>query len=146
MQPRRHTPNRKNAASQQQRQTPVQRSYERTALAAEKVSIVCGFLFTLLVRDRTPENIIMTAPKRKSEKTGPNHGKLQLFAEESDRWSVKQGICIVGRPELYSERPIPPYMASFATALIDDCWCWRLLQQRLSTQLCVCCCSSRRAH
>lgn len=27
--------------------------------APEKVSIVCGFLFTLLVRDRTPENIIM---------------------------------------------------------------------------------------
>jgi hypothetical protein len=68
------------------------------ALTAEKVSIVCGFLFTLLVRDRTPENIIMTAPRRKSEKTGPNHGKLQLFAEESDRWSVKQGICIARRP------------------------------------------------
>jgi hypothetical protein len=64
------------------------------------------------------------AEEKEYEKTGPNHGKLQLFAEESDRWSVKQGICIVCRPELYSERPIPPYMASFATTLIDDCWCW----------------------
>lgn len=65
MQPRRHTPNRKNAATRQ-RQTP--RRCSIVVASAEKVSIVCGFLFTLLVRDRTPENnIIMTVRAEEKE-------------------------------------------------------------------------------